>query len=51
MQRQGAFAFFHQSANAGKMVNLHEKIRKWWVLCEVGQEMRTPSLPNAAWRS
>jgi hypothetical protein len=37
MQRQGAFAFLHQSAKHGRMVNLHEKTSKIGVICEIGQ--------------
>jgi hypothetical protein len=39
MQRQGGFAFPHQSANAGKMVNFRGKRRIWGGLRENGQEV------------
>src|ERR1017187_9998992 len=40
MQRQGGFAFLHQSANAGKMVNFHGSSRKGGGLWEAGQTLR-----------
>jgi hypothetical protein len=43
MQRQGAFAFLHQSAHAGKMVNIAGKLRNGCALCEARQAMRPPA--------
>jgi hypothetical protein len=40
MQRQGGFAFLHQSANGGKMVNVHEKTSKRGDLRQAGQTLR-----------
>jgi hypothetical protein len=45
LQRQGEFAFLHQSANAGKMVNLRGKTRDWGNLCEDGEGVRAAVVP------
>jgi hypothetical protein len=39
MQRQGAFAFLHQSAKHGRMVNLREETSKIGVLCQARQDL------------
>jgi preprotein translocase subunit Sec63 len=44
MQRQGEIALLDQSANVGKMVNLHGKMRNTGTFCEARQALR-------AWRS
>jgi hypothetical protein len=51
MQRQGAFALLHQSANAGKMVNRHGKRGNWAIFRQAGQDARANRSDSLSSRS